>query len=156
MEIKADDFLKKITGSYNICIDSSILIYHLEDIEPYNNLTKILIREAANNKAACIISALTITELLTKPYSLKEIGKIRLFEEFIRSLPNTTVKAIDYDIARMAASIRADNNLRTPDSLMLSTAIKAGSQLFITNDTALKKIKTDLLQIIILDDYLET
>lgn len=156
MEIKEEAFLRKIDSAGNICIDTAVLIYHLEEIEPYNNLTKILIAEAANNRAACIISALTITELLTKPYSLKDGEKIRLFEGFIRSLPNTTVKAIDYGIARMAASIRADNSLRTPDSLILSTAVHTGCELFITNDIALKKIRTDLLQIIILDDYLET
>jgi predicted nucleic acid-binding protein len=156
LEIKTGEFLKKITGSDIICIDSSILIYHLEDIGPYNKLTKILIREAANYRAACIISALTITELLTKPYSLKDGEKIRLFKEFIRSLPNTTIKAIDYEIALKAAYVRAEYNLRTPDSMILATAFHTGCQLFITNDIALKKIKSDMLQIIILDDYLET
>jgi predicted nucleic acid-binding protein len=98
---------------------------------------------------------LTITELLKKPYVLKNKEKIRLFEDFIKSLPNTSIQAIDYDIARMAASIRADYNLRTPDCFILATAFQAGSQLFITNDIALKKIKSDKLRIIIFNEYLE-
>ena len=154
MEIKKEAFLHKITGSGKICIDSSILIYHLEDIGPYNQLTQILLREAAKGCASCIISALTITELLTKPYSLKDDEKIGLFKEFIESLPNTSIQAIDCGIAKMAASLRANHNLGTPDSLILTTALQTECRLFVTNDIALKKIESDNLEIVILDDYL--
>lgn len=154
MEIKSEQFLKKIAGSDILCIDSPVLIYHLEKVKPYDELTRILIKKIADNQTSCIISAMTITELLTKPFRLKDDKKIALFEEFIGSLPNTTVKSIDYEISKKAASLRADHNLRTPDSLILSTAVKTRSKLFITNDIALKKIKTDNLKILILDDYL--
>jgi len=154
LEIREESFLKKINSANNICIDSSVLIYHLEDIKPYNKLTKILISEIAKGQANCIISALTITELLIKPYKLKDDEKIRLFEEFTKSLPNTIIQAIDYGIAKTAASIRAEYDLRTPDSLILATALQSGSQLFITNDIALKKIRSDTLKIIIFDYYL--
>ena len=154
MEIKSEQFLKEIAGSDILCIDSPVLIYHLEKVKPYDELTRILIKKIADNQTSCIISALTITELLTKPFRLKDDKKIALFEEFIGSLPNTTVKSIDYEISKKAASLRADYNLRTPDSLILSTAVKTGSKLFITNYIALKKIKTDNLKILILDDYL--
>jgi predicted nucleic acid-binding protein len=156
LEVKTGLFLEKIKSLEKICIDTSILIYHLEDIKPYNELTKIIIKEIANNQVACIISTLTITELLTKPYSLKDTEKIRLFDEFIRSLPNTTIQAIDYNIAKNAALLRADHNLRTPDSLILSTAKQTSCQIFVTNDYALKKIRTDSLKVIILDDYLQS
>ena len=71
-------------------------------------------------------------------------------------MPNTTIKPIDYEISKKAASLRADYNLRTPDSLIISTAINSRSKLFITNDIALKKIKMDELKTIVLDDYLES
>jgi predicted nucleic acid-binding protein len=156
LEIKAESFLEEINNSEKICVDSSILIYHLEDIKPYNKLTKILIREIAKSWILCNISALTITELLTKPYILQDAEKIRLFEDFIKSLPNTSIQAIDYGIAKMAASIRADYNLKTPDSLILATALQTGSQLLFTNDIALKKVKSEKLRVIIFDEYLES
>lgn len=154
MEIRFEEFLKDINNCDILCIDSPILIYHLEEVKPYDKLTRVLIRKIAGNQSSCIISALSITELLTKPFQLKDAEKIALFEEFIKSMPNTTVKPIDYEISKKAASLRADYNSRTPDSLILATAIKTGSKLFITNDIALKKIKIAGLKPLILDDYL--
>jgi len=156
LEIRSKDFLEEINNSDILCIDSPILIYHLEKVKPYDELTRILIKKIADSHTSCIISALTITELLTKPFRLKDDKKVALFEEFIKSMPNTTVKPIDYEISKKAASLRADHNLRTPDSLILSTAINSRSELFITNDIALKKIKMDELKTIVLDDYIES
>jgi predicted nucleic acid-binding protein len=154
LEVRSKKFLEAIESADNICIDTPVLIYHLEDIDPYNKLTKIFIKEVASNRITCTISALTITELLTKPFSRNNIEKVKLFDEFIKSLPNTIIREIDYEVARKAASIRAIYKLRIPDSLILSTAFQTGSQLFITNDIALKKIRTDFLKITVLDDYL--
>ncbi len=155
MEIRSKDFLDEINNSDILCIDSLILIYHLEKVKPYDELTRILIKKIADNNTSCVISALTITELLTKPFRLKDDMKVALFEEFIKSMPNTTVKSIDYEISKKAASLRAAHNLRTPDALILSTAIDSRAKIFITNDIALKKIKIDDLKTVVLDDYLE-
>lgn len=153
MEIRSEKFLKDLNRHSIICIDSPVLIYHLELIKPYDELTRILIKKIAGNQTTCFISALTITELLTKPYRLKDREKINLFEMFIRSIPNTIIKSIDYDISKKAASLRGEYNLRTPDALVLATAIVTGSDLFITNDIALKRFKIDGIKTITLDDY---
>lgn len=154
MEIKINAFLREINSSDILCIDSSILIYHLEEIKPYDELTKLLIGKIAGGHLLCNISTLTITELFTKPYKLKDYDKIALFEEFISSMPNTRIQPIDYKISKFAASLRADYNLKTPDSIILSTAFITKSSHFITNDTAFKKIQLEGLKVLILDEYL--
>ena len=154
MEIKVKEFLEDLKRSGNICIDTPVLIYHLELIKPYDELTRILIKKISGNQTICFISTLTITELLTKPYRLKDLQKIRLFEGFIRTMPNTKIKSIDYDISKKAASLRAEYKLRTPDALILATAIMTGSDLFITNDIALNRFKIEGLKTITLDDYI--
>lgn len=152
--MEVNDFYKKLNDLKRLCIDSSILIYHLEIIKPYDILTKALIEKIAKGEIFCNISALTITELLAKPYRLKDNNQISVFEEFINSLPNTKIQPVDYDIAKFAASLRGDYNLRTPDSIMLSTALITCSNAFISNDISLKKINIKDIKIIILDDYL--
>jgi len=155
LEVKVNAFLNEVNKSGILCIDSSILIYHLEEIKPYDDLTRALIQKIAEGRLSCNISTLTITELLTKPYRLKEHNKISLFEEFINSLPNTLIQPVDYEISKLAASLRADYNLRTPDSIILSTACITKSGLFITNDIALKKVKLEGLKVLIMDEYLK-
>jgi predicted nucleic acid-binding protein len=155
MEIStAKQFLDKLYKVKEVCLDTSIFIYHLEDISPYNILTKILVEKIAAGEIFCYISTLTVTELLTKPYKIKDIKKISLFEDFIQSLPNTKIQDIDYNIAKRAAKIRANNNLRTPDAILLATASINKSSCFITNDVSLKNISVEDISILVLNDYL--
>ena len=155
MEIDAaKQFLDKLYKVKKVCLDTSIFIYHLEDISPYNILTKILVEKIAFGEIFCYISTLTVTELLTKPYKMKDIRKISLFEEFIQSLPNTKIQDIDYTIAKKAAKTRASNNLRTPDAILLATASINKSNCFITNDISLKNISVEDISILVLNDCL--
>ena len=152
--MEVNGFYKKLNGLKSVCIDSSVLIYHLETIKPYEVLTKALIEKIARGEIFCFISALTITELLAKPYRTKDYGQILMFEDFISSLPNTKIVPVDYDIAKFAASLRGEYNLRTPDSIMLSTAAITCSEAFITNDIFLKKLNIKDIKILILDENL--
>ncbi len=152
--MEVNSFHTKLKDLRSICIDSSVLIYHLEIIKPYDILTKVLIEKIARGKIFCNISALTITELLAKPYKLKDQNQISAFERFISSLPNSKIQPIDYNIAKLAASLRGDYNLRTPDSIILSTALITRSDAFITNDISLRKLNIKDLKILILDELL--
>lgn len=154
MEIKTGNFVEKLNELSILCIDSSILIYHLEKIKPYDELTRLLIEEIASGNIFCNISSLTITELFTKPYKLKDFNQISIFEEFINSLPNSKIQPIDYNIAKFAAKLRANYSLRTPDSILLSTAVTTKSEYFFTNDNSFKKIEMEELKILVLDEYL--
>lgn len=147
-------FHKKLGGLKSVCIDSSILIYHLEIISPYDILTKALIKSIAEESIFCNISALTVTELLSKPYRLKDHGQVELFEAFISSLPNSRVQPVDYNTAKAAAALRGEYNLRTPDAILLATALTTASDAFITNDISIKKLQIKGLQVIILDEFL--
>ena len=152
--MEVNGFYKKLKDLKSVCIDSSVLIYHLEIIKPYDILTKALIEKIAGGEIFCNISALTITELLAKPYRLKDYGQVSVFEGFISSLPNTKIQPVDYNIAKFAASLRGEYSLRTPDSIMLSTSLVTSSEAFITNDISLKKLNIKDIKILILDDYM--
>jgi predicted nucleic acid-binding protein len=152
--LAVEDFHIKLKDFKSVCIDSSVLIYHLETIKPYDILTKTLIEKIAEGEIFCNICALIITELLTKPYRIKDFDQISMFEGFISSLPNTKIHPIDYNIAKVAASLRGDYNLRTPDSIILSTNLVTCSDAFITNDNSLKKLNIKDIRILILEEYL--
>ena len=87
-------------------------------------------------------------------FRLKDNKKVLVFEEFINSLPNTKIQPVDYNVAKLAASLRGEYNLRTPDSIILSTALITHSEAFITNDIFLKKLEIKNIKILILDEYL--
>jgi predicted nucleic acid-binding protein len=55
--------------------------------------------------------------------------------------PHLRLVAVTRSVLVRAAEMRARHGLRTPDAIMLATAIETGATLAVTNDDAWKKVK---------------
>jgi predicted nucleic acid-binding protein len=135
-------------------LDSSIFIYHLEDIEPYADLTEVAFSAIAEGLPKAVVSMISITELLVQPFAKGEADRVTVFEQFILSLPNTDLIPPTYTIAREAARLRAKYAIRTPDALLISTALSEKAEAFLTNDSRLRSLKAEGVGILVLDDFL--
>ncbi len=156
MELKQakSHFVKDLKTIKLAVLDSSILIYHLEDCEPYSELTQVLISMIGRGAIACIISTISITELLSKPYSDGDTKKIARIRSFIHMLPNTRIAAPDEETADYAAYLRGVYGLRTPDALLLAAVKREKADALVSNDRHLKRIEKEGIRIILLDEYL--
>jgi len=148
------EFQKELRKRKKVGLDSSILIYHLEDIEPYANLTENIFATVAEGFLRAVLSTVSVTELLVQPFAAGRQDRIGAFERFLFSLPNTELKSPDYPIAREAARLRSQYKLRTPDALLIATSINEKADAFITNDGRLRPLKAEGLAILVLDDFL--
>ncbi|WP_236403992.1 type II toxin-antitoxin system VapC family toxin [Microaerobacter geothermalis] len=86
-------------------------------------------------------SSITLTEILTKPihdgnYQL-ETDYRALFYHF----PNLRVAPVDISVAERVSFFRAKYGIRTPDAIIIATAIEYGAHVLLTNDNRLEKIK---------------
>lgn len=149
----ADEFRKSLLQYRRVCLDSCVLIYHLEDIQPYSIFTTELFTALSKGTIECILSTLSITELLTKPFKEGKSEQIEIFEAFIFSLPQTRIVPLTYPIARQAARLRGQYNLRTPDSILLGTALEEMCDVFLTNDFHLKGIETEGINVIVFSEF---
>jgi predicted nucleic acid-binding protein len=151
--LSAGKFLKETRRFSCLGFDSSLLIYHLEDVEPYSDLTEIAFSAVASGVSSAVLSTISVTELLVKPIAEGREDAVKGFERFVVSLPNTTIVPPDFQIAKEAARLRANYRIRTPDALLLATARihKAGA--FLTNDDKLKRIEAEGIAVVVLDDY---
>ena len=136
--------------------DTSLFIYHLEDIEPYADLCEIAFGAVAGNSLQGIWSTITVTELLTKPFAHGLTEQLKGCEQFIHSFANARLVPLDYAIAREAGRLRGKYKLKTPDALLVATSLKEKAGAFITNDGGLRKLKAEGIVIMVLDDYLKT
>jgi predicted nucleic acid-binding protein len=136
-------------------LDSSILIYHLEDLEPYANLTENIFAAVAEGSLIAVLSTVSVTELLVQPFTAGQQDRIAAFEHFLFSLPNTELKSPDYLIAREAARLRSKYRIRTPDALLMATSIIEKADAFITNDARLRTLRAEGITILVLDDFLQ-
>jgi len=153
MKVDSKRFREELSSVNAAMIDSNILIYHLEDLEPYSELTEILFTRLGEGRLKLIVSTLSVTELMAKPYAEGNLKKINASVSFLRTIPNCEWISPDFEISLDAAALRGKYGIRTPDAILIATGRKAKAQIFITNDLELKRTKDHRLKIMILDEY---
>ena len=123
-----------------IGLDTMVFIYHFQENQIYSPLTFSIFDSLEKGNFNAVTSILTLLEILVKPKRennsiLTERYKI-LFETF----PNLQMKELNENIADIASSLRANYNINTPDAIQVATSLEAHADIFITNDTSLKKV----------------
>ena len=128
-----------MTDSKKVFLDTSPIVYYLENNEIYHSSMKKFWKVYEN--CDYVTSAVTVTEYLTYPYQQNNVNMINAFYAFVDGM-DIEIKSIDKAIAEKAAQIRAEYKFfKTMDALQLATAYLSGCNLFITNDKQLKQFK---------------
>ncbi len=130
-------FLKK---HQRIGLDSNILIYFIEGIPAYQKLTRKIFEsiEAGRNEGIC--STLSLLEVLVQPYRNKDEERVNQFYGLLTTYPHLNWIDMTLEIADQGAQLRARYKLKTPDAILLATAIQSEATGFIGNDKRLKKV----------------
>ncbi|WP_296621566.1 PIN domain-containing protein [Marivirga sp.] len=63
---------------------------------------------------------------------------------------NIDVFDIDIEVSRRAANLRANYNIKTPDSIQIATAIEKNADFFFTNDKNLSRVNE--IEVLTLED----
>lgn len=129
-----------------IVLDSSVVLAHLGGGEQISGAaTEVIDGFVRSGRNQGLISAVTVTEALVRPFRLAEpaqaggaetglVEAVATVEDFLRNLPNLTVVPVDYAVAREGARIRALTGLRTADALVMATAGVSGADVLVGND----------------------
>ena len=130
-------------------IDTNVLIYSVERVEPYRALLAPLWERAQAGELEIVSSESIVIEALVKPLRERNAALVRfLLDMFdadeIRLVPATRSHW------EHGARIRSDTGLKTADALHAATAVQAGCEIFITNDADFRRI--DGLAVVILSD----
>ena len=124
-----------IPSGARLTIDSSAILAYLDGGERVSELaTGVIDRLVATGRNPAVVSAITVTEALVRPIRAGSTGAVAIVETFLGSFPNLTVAPVTHAVAREAASIRAATALRTPDAIVLATAVAGGHEIVVAND----------------------
>ncbi len=116
--------------------DADVLIYAAAPNHPLGRKVRALFPSDATNKTGRVAglgSVLLIAELFAKPL------RDRADDEVIalaRLLARLELRPLDEAAAGLAASLGAAYGLRAADAVHLATAVAAGAQRFITNNSS--------------------
>jgi predicted nucleic acid-binding protein len=129
-----------LRGHQRIALDTSIFIYQLEANTRYIALADTVFSWLERPKHEAVTSTITMTELLVPSYRNKDEHQVDEFYGLLSTYPNLRWIPPDLETADLAARLRADYRLRTPDALQAATAIQARVTGFVTNDPVFARI----------------
>lgn len=129
-----------LPSSGPVYVDANVIIYRVEQITPYLQVTAPLWDALDSSKQQVITSELSILEVLVKPFQVGDIALVTLFRTVLYNTLGFTCLPITQQMLEDAAQLRAATGLRTPDAIHAATALKAGCTLFVTNDSAFRRV----------------
>jgi len=121
--------------SHNIvALDTSVLIYQLEKNPRYFPLSDAIFAWLEHPGNSAITSTLSITELLVPAHRDGDAQRLQHYRGLLTTYPGLNWLHPDLVIADMAAQLRAEYRLKTPDAIQAATAIQSKVSLLLTND----------------------
>lgn len=126
--------------SGSVYVDANVIIYRIERVTPYSEITVPLWEALDADQQQIITSELSVLEVLVKPFQLGNITLVNLFQTVLYGTLGFTCLPITGQTLKKAAQLRATTGLKTPDAIHAAAALNAGCSLFITNDPIFRRV----------------
>lgn len=127
-------------GHGPVFLDTSPFIYFIDRDPNYIEVVDALFEAIAERRLHGITSGITLLETLVIPYRNADLDLASQYESIITNSQNLKFVELDRNILRIAAQIRAEHSIKTPDAVQIAAALSAGAAVFVTNDRALPKL----------------
>lgn len=119
-----------------VALDADVVIAFLDAGDDQHERAIDLLRPRLGAGAEIVIGASVYAEVMVRPLAHGSDARV---DEFLDAI-GATVLAIDRELARRAAGLRARHrSLRLPDALSLATALMASAEL-VTLDQRLRRV----------------
>lgn len=145
--------IEALLAEPRLALDTAPLIYFLGGTPARVSVVRDVLQAAAREQLELVISVVTEAELLVAPLRMEDPDHaVATVQALLDGPPAFDVRPISRSIARRAARIRADCNLRLADAMVAATAAEAGCTALLGNDAAFKRLAVEGLQYYQLDD----
>ena len=146
------NLLERLAVHQIIGLDTSIFIYHLEANHRYLPLTGRVLKYIESGQGEGIISTVVVMELTVHPWRINRGDIARQYEALLINFPHLKTVEVSREVARQAAQLRANYNLRPADALQVATALVSGATAWVSNDKQLKRLEA-VIEVLILEEF---
>ena len=133
--------LKKSVQGKKVLIDSNIIIYLTDSIQPYEPLAQLLFKMVEDGGVEAVISILSISEVMRGPLRKGYSNTAMEVRDYLANFPNCQCQGINFEVLEKVG--RDDRfawkGLRSVDSLIVACGIINNVDLFISNDRHFRK-----------------
>ncbi|MCS7065774.1 MAG: PIN domain-containing protein [Fimbriimonadales bacterium] len=131
-----------------VYLDTSVVIYLVERIEPFCSVALNLIPA----QAQLVSSELALAESLVVPFRQQNPALIQAYRSFFQTVLRE-VSPVSWTVLEQAAQLRAVHRFTLLDAVHCASAMAAGCDWFLTNDTDLRSFVYPHCRTIILGDF---
>ena len=137
MSEAADSVADLLTRHPRLALDSSVLIYLLEDDPLRAGVVAALVDEAAARQCRSIVASVGIAEILAGPARVGDWAAFEMLAAAVREL-GLDHPVLDEATAEDAAWIRGATGVGLADAVHLASARASGATAFLTNDRRIR------------------
>ncbi len=116
-----------------VLVDSAPIIYVLEG-HPLAVRFEGLFDQIAAGRLRARVTPVTVAEVVGGPLRHGRHGLAERYRLAMTAAPGWSLRALDGDLAMLAARVRAEHGLRLPDAIQLATAIAECCDALVTHD----------------------
>jgi predicted nucleic acid-binding protein len=122
-----------------VYLDAVVVIYSVERVPEYWPKLRPIWEMSAHREIVMCSSELSLHEALVGPMRQRNAGLAAKFNE-VMTASDIRPLVISREVLQLAAQLRAEQGLKTPDAIHAATALLAGCDRFLTNDSDFKRV----------------
>jgi len=129
-----------------IALDTNVLIYFFEGMEPEAGRVEKILHSFMKTENEGIISTVTVAEILTGFYMAGDAKTTAKAKKLLNDLTLNSFKIVPvtFEIADLAASLRAKRGGKLPDALIVATALNQAANVVYSQDKDLQRFSKDI------------
>jgi len=121
-------------------LDTAPLIYLIEQHPAFLPNIEPFFEAVDRADIHLVTTTITLIEVLVHPLRKGDETLAQRYNDILLTSPNLTAVPISVSIAQLAAELRAQHGLKTPDAIQIAASIQHGAAAFLTNDRDLSSI----------------
>ncbi len=138
--IPPSELKKKISGK-KLLIDTNIIIYLTDTIQPYEPLSRLIFEMIETGDASAVLSVVSVAEIMKGPINAGQHDRALDVKKYLLNFPNISCQEITLEVLEhIGGNNLVDwTKLRTTDTLIIASGLENGVDLFVSNDAHFKK-----------------
>lgn len=145
--------IPQVESAERIYLDTSPFVYFIEVNQEFSPLVRPIMLAINSGERVGLCSYLTLIELLVKPIADRRTDLVRIYRTALLEDVNLQLFDVGRSVAEEAARIGATYGYKTPDAILLATALLQRADVFVTNDIKLRRFPE--VPVVVLKDHLE-
>jgi predicted nucleic acid-binding protein len=129
-----------------IAFDTNILIDFLEGKEPQAGKMETILSSIMKGQDEGVISTVSVAEILTGFYIAGDTSKAQIAKKLLNDLTinGFSIVPVTFEVADLAAQLRAKRGGKLPDALIIATAINQKANLIYSQDKDLQRYNKEI------------